>query len=182
MKSLAKWTIEDYHQMIDAGILDDRKVELLAGEIIEMSPEKPIHYYTTEENTEYLKQLLNNVAKVRFNGAITLADSEPEPDIAIVRLPTNKYKIHHPYPEDIFWVIEVANTSLKKDLELKQSIYANAFLQEYWIIDLSQTKLIVFREPNNGYYQSRKEYTEGEISSLAFPKIKISVQRLLGLN
>jgi Uma2 family endonuclease len=79
-------------------------------------------------------------------------------------------------------VIEVANSSLKKDLELKQSIYANALIQEYWIIDLSQTKLIVFREPSNGYYQSRKEYTEGEISSLAFPEIKISIPKLLGKN
>ncbi|PSF35037.1 hypothetical protein C7H19_18005 [Aphanothece hegewaldii CCALA 016] len=182
MKILAKWTIKDYHQMIDAGILDDRQVELLAGEIIEMSPEKPIHYNTTRQGVKYLEQLFNNVAEVRFNGPITLADSEPEPDIAIVRLPVNKYQIHHPYPEDIFWVIEVANTSLKKDLEMKQTIYANAAIQEYWIMDLSQTKLIVFREPINGYYQSRKEYTEGEISSLAFPAIKISVTTLLGLN
>lgn len=181
MKILAKWTIEDYHQMIEAGILEGRKVELLAGEIIEMSPEKPIHYYTSQQNDRYLSQLFNNVAEVRFNGPITLADSEPEPDIAIVRLPASQYSIHHPYTEDIFWVIEVANSSLKKDLELKQTIYANAQIQEYWIIDLSQTKLIVFREPENGYYQSREEYTEGEISSLAFPAIKISVQKLLGL-
>ena len=182
MKILAKWTIEDYHQMIEAGILDDRQVELLAGEIIEMSPEKPIHYYITRQDVKYLEKLFNNLAEIRFNGPITLADSEPELDIAIVRLPANRYKIHHPYAEDIFVVIEVANTSLKKDLELKQTIYANAGIQEYWIIDLSQTKLIVFREPNNGYYQSREEYTEGEISSLAFPDIKISLTILLGLN
>jgi Uma2 family endonuclease len=182
MKILAKWTIEDYHRMIDAGILCDRKVELLAGEIIEMSPEKPIHYNTTRQGVKYLEQLFSSVAEVRFNGPITLADSEPEPDIAIVRLPVNKYNIHHPYPEDIFLVIEVANTSLKKDLELKQTIYANAKIQEYWIMALSQAKLIVFREPSNGYYRSREEYTQGEISSLAFPEIKISIPRLLGLS
>lgn len=182
MKILAKWTIEDYHRMIDAGILCDRKVELLAGEIIEMSPEKPIYYYTTEQGVKYLERLFDNLAEVRFNGPITLANSEPEPDIAIVRLLASKYKIHHPYPEDIFLVIEVANTSLKKDLELKQFIYVNAQIREYLIIDLSQAKLIVFREPSNGYYSSREEYTQGEFSSLSFPEIKISIPRLLGLS
>jgi Uma2 family endonuclease len=182
MKTLAKWSVEDYHRMIDAGILDDRKVELLAGEIIEMTPEKPVHYYTAQQDVKYLEQLCEKLAEVRFNGPITLADSEPEPDVAIVSLPVSKYKIHHPYPEDIFWVIEVANTSLKKDLELKQTIYANAQIQEYWILDLSQGKLIVFREPSNGYYLSRKEFTQGTISALAFPEIKISVQKLLGLS
>mgnify|MGYP002777006570 FL=1 len=182
MKILAKWTIKEYHQMIEAGILDDRQVELLAGEIIEMSPEKPIHYNKTRRGVSYLEQLFKNLAEIRFNGPITLADSEPEPDIAIVKLPVSQYDFHHPYAEDIFWVIEVANKSLKKDLELKQTIYANAGIQEYWIMDLSQTKLIVFREPNDGYYQSQEEYTEGEISSLAFPNIQISVTKLLGLN
>ncbi|MGL5032870.1 MAG: Uma2 family endonuclease, partial [Microcystaceae cyanobacterium] len=87
MKTLAKWTLQDYHSMIETGILNNRRVELLGGEIVEMNPESPIHYSTARGGAKYLEKLLLNQAEVRFNGPITLLDSEPEPDIAIVRLP-----------------------------------------------------------------------------------------------
>lgn len=179
MKTLAKWSIEDYHQMIDAGILCDRQVELLVGEIVEMSPETPIHYYTAKQGIKYLATLLVGKADIRFNGPITLSDSEPEPDIAIVRLPESTYKDHHPYAEDIFWIIEVAKSSLKKDLELKLSIYAQALIPEYWVLDLSQQQLIVFRNPENNTYLSQRIVHQGAIIPLAFPEIQISVERLL---
>ncbi len=83
MKTLAKWTVNDYHRMIAAGILSDRHVELLAGEIVEMTPETPIHYNTAKRGAKYLENLLAGKADVRFNGPITLQNSEPEPDIAI---------------------------------------------------------------------------------------------------
>ena len=179
MKTLAKWSVEDYHRMIEAGILCDRNVELLRGEIVEMSPESPIHYYTAEEGSQYLQTLLAGKAHIRFNGPITLSDSEPEPDIAIVRLPKSTYKEHHPYPEDIYWLIEVAKSSLKKDLELKLPIYAQAQIQEYWVLDLSQKQLIVFRNPDNNNYLSQQILTQGNITPLAFPDAQISVERLV---
>ena len=86
--------------MIEAQIFNDQSVELLAGEIVEMSPESPLHYNTAKRGVRYLEDLLQDKAEVRFNGAITLADSEPEPDIAIARLPESRYDKHHPYPED----------------------------------------------------------------------------------
>lgn len=120
-----KWTIDEYHRMIAAGIIGDRAVELLKGEIIEMSPEKPPHAYSSDEAGEYLTKLLGDRAKVRHAKPITLPNnSEPEPDIAIVRRRGREYREHHPYPEDIFWLIEYANTSLEKDLEFKNQIYA----------------------------------------------------------
>ncbi|MDJ0897956.1 MAG: Uma2 family endonuclease [Xenococcus sp. MO_188.B8] len=99
MKTLAKWSVVQYHQMIKAQILNDQSVELLAGEIVEMSTESPLHYNTAKRGVRYLEDLLKGKAEVRFNGAITLADSEPEPDIAIVRLPESsglgrKYNTH----------------------------------------------------------------------------------------
>lgn len=120
MITLAKWSVSDYHQMIEAGILSDRQVELLAGEIIEMSPESAPHYMLGEDNSEYLKKLLKDKAYVRFDGPITLSDSEPEPDIAIVRLPREQYRQRHPYPEDIFLIIEISNSTLAKDLNQKK--------------------------------------------------------------
>ena len=124
-------------------------MELLAGEIVEMSPETPIHYNTAKRGARYLEELLAGKADVRFNGAITLPDSESEPDIAIVRLPESAYNDRHPEPEDIFWLVEVAKTSLKKDVDLKASIYARAEIQEYWVLDLSAKRMIVFRRSLN---------------------------------
>lgn len=179
MNTLAKWSVDDYHAMIEAGILRDRRVELLKGEIIEMSPETPIHYTTAKRGTKYLEELLSGKADVRFNGTITLADSEPEPDIAIVRLPESLYSDRHPTPQDIFWIVEVAKTSLTKDLDLKATIYASAGIQEYWVIDLSARQVIVFRYPQEGKYNEESTFVGGPIAPLAFADVSVSVERLL---
>ncbi|PMB39342.1 hypothetical protein CEN41_21785 [Fischerella thermalis CCMEE 5330] len=178
MKTLAKWSVDDYHRMIEAGILHGRHVELLEGEIVEMSPETPIHYITAKRGAKYLEELLAGRADVRFNGPVTLSDSEPEPDIAIVRLPESAYTDRHPAPIDIFWIIEVAKTSLKKDLEVKASVYARAGIQEYWILSLSTKKVIVFREPQDGKYLKEQTISEGKIIPLAFSDIEVSVEKL----
>lgn len=91
MKLLAKWSVDDYHRMLQAGILRDRRVELLAGEVVEMSPETPVHYNTAKRGAKYREGLLAGQADVRFNGVVTLSTSEPEPDVAIVRLPESAY-------------------------------------------------------------------------------------------
>jgi Uma2 family endonuclease len=179
MKTLAKWTVDDYHQMIEVGILCDRSVELLAGEIVEMSPETPIHYNTAKRGSKYLEELLKGKAEVRFNGPVTLFNSEPEPDIAIVRLPESNYNQRHPYPEDIYLLIEVAKTSLKKDLEIKAAIYAEAKIPDYWALNLAAKSIIVFREPQNGKYISEQTISTGIITPLAFADIPVSVDRLL---
>ena len=179
MKKLAKWSIEDYHQMVEAGILRDRHVELLGGEIVEMSPETPIHYTTAKRGTKYLEELLSGKADVRFNGPITLSDSEPEPDITIVRLPESSYHNRHPGPKDIFWIVEVAKTSLKKDLETKLAIYAMAEIQEYWVVDLSTKQVIVFRNPQEGKHLEESKIAKGTITPLAFAEVSVSVQQLL---
>ena len=179
MKTLVTWSVEDYHRMIEAGILNDRRVELLAGEIVEVSPETPIHYNVAKRGVRYLEELLAGRAEVRFNGPITLSDSEPEPDIAIVIPPESRYDERHPGIEDIFWLIEVAKTSLKKDLELKKSIYAIAQIQEYWVLDLLARKITVFREPTNNDYSTKQEMRQGDIAPLAFPDVNVSIEKLL---
>ncbi|NJR66430.1 MAG: Uma2 family endonuclease [Leptolyngbyaceae cyanobacterium CRU_2_3] len=178
MSTLAKWSVDDYHRMVEAGILRDRQVELLAGEIVEMSPETPIHYNTTKRGAKYLEQLLRDRADVRFNGPITLSDSEPEPDIAIVRLPESAYNQHHPRPEDIFWLVEVAKTSLKKDLELKAALYAAAQIPEYWVLDLSTQQIMVFRDPQPDRYLRVETLGAGTLRPLAFPDIQVAIDQL----
>lgn len=113
--AVAKWTLDEYHRMIEAGILDNRRVELLRGEIVEMAPEGEPHSYFSSEAEEYLKSLLADKAKVLVGKPITLPNgSEPEPDIAVIQRLGRQYLQHHPYPENIFWVIEYSKYQLRK--------------------------------------------------------------------
>lgn len=177
---VAKWSIDEYHRMIEAGILSDRKVELLQGEIVEMSPEGEPHAYSSDEAGEYLAKLLAGRAKVRQAKPITLPNnSEPEPDIAIVQALGREYREHHPYPENICWLIEYANSSLEKDLEIKSKIYAQAGILEYWVVNLKKLHLVVFREILDGEYATKLTLTAGTIQPMAFPDISISVEQII---
>jgi Uma2 family endonuclease len=176
----AKWTVDEYHQMIAAGILEGRQVELLNGEIIEMAPEGEAHAYCSDEAGEYLIYLLGNRAKVRQAKPITLPESgsEPEPDIAVVQRLGRDYRQHHPYPENIFWVIEYSETSLNKDLEVKSKVYGKAGIPEYWIVNLRTRQVIVLRMPTDEGYQCQEVLTEGEINPLSFPDVTVAIARL----
>lgn len=180
--TLVKWTVTEYHQMIAAGILVDRRVELLNGEIVEMPSEGEFHAYTSDEAGEYLIYLLGERAKVRQGKPITLpqSNSEPEPDLAIVQRLGKNYREHHPYPENIFWLIEYSNSSLSKDLEVKSKIYAAAGIPEYWVINLQNWEVVVFRSPTNTGYNSQEILSQGVIVPLAFSDVEVSVERLFG--
>lgn len=134
MKTPYKWSIDDYHQMIETGLLEGKPVELLEGEIIEMSPEGVPHRFTSHTVVKYLRSLLTDLAEVFEAHPITLDNSEPEPDITIARLPETIYAQHHPHPQDIYWLIEIANKTLQKDLEEKTITYARNGISEYWVI------------------------------------------------
>jgi Uma2 family endonuclease len=177
----AKFTLEQYHQMIDSGVLDDERVELLNGVIVEMSPEKEPHANRITKGRDYLIGLLGDRAEIREGHPITIprSNSEPEPDLAVVQPLDEEYDFHHPYPENIFWLIEYSNTSLKKDLEIKSETYATAGISEYWVVNLQTRELVVMRDPLNGKYQSRTILKEGVIYPLAFPEMAIAVSRLL---
>ena len=181
MKTLIEWTVEDYHRMIEAGILAGRRCELIGGEIIEMAPEGPRHRFINETIGDYLRQQLG-VVVVSEAHPITLSDSEPEPDIAVVQPPRLRYRERHPVPADIYWLIEIAETTLTKDTGEKLKVYATAGITEYWVIDVQRSQVKVFRQPLKDNYQSETIVTEGTISPLAFPDIAISVKLLLGVS
>jgi Uma2 family endonuclease len=177
-----RWTIEQYHQAVDAGVFADQPVELLNGELVIMPSEGAAHAGRGDGIGTYLRYLLGNRALLRDSKPITLPNSasEPEPDLAIVEFRVWGYEEQHPHPEQIFWVMEFSNTSLKKDLEIKDKIYAAAGIKEYWVVNLQTQKLIVFRDPIDGDYQSKQTYTTGTISPLAFSDVMVSIDVLLG--
>ncbi|MEH1815553.1 MAG: Uma2 family endonuclease [Nostoc sp.] len=177
---VAKWTIDEYHRMIDANILSDRKVELLKGEIVEIFAEGEPHAYSSGEAGDYLAKLLAGRAKICHAKPITLPnDSEPEPDIAIVQPLGREYRQHHPYPENIFWLIEYANSSLEKDLETKSKIYAEAGILEYWVVNLKKFHLVVYREILDAEYATKLTLTGGIIQPLAFPDVSVAVEQII---
>lgn len=108
------WNVYEYHRMIETGILtSDDQVELLEGQIIQMSPQRPPDAATTQCASDYLRDLLSGRAIVRVQLPITLLpNSEPEPDIAVVRIDSQRYIDHHPAPDEIFLLVEVAKTTL----------------------------------------------------------------------
>ncbi|NJL87833.1 MAG: Uma2 family endonuclease [Leptolyngbyaceae cyanobacterium SM1_1_3] len=179
-RTLTQWTIADYHRMIAAGLLAERQVELLEGNIIDMAPELPIHRAAYRRSVRHLDLLLGDRAVVFATAPITLPNrSEPQPDICIVRPPESRYDQRHPEPADIFWLIEVSNSTAVYDLGEKANLYARAQILEYWVIDLPKCKLWVHRQPGLERYQDVKSFNAGELSPLAFPQVKVEVEHLL---
>ncbi|MDJ0635023.1 MAG: Uma2 family endonuclease [Xenococcaceae cyanobacterium MO_188.B29] len=174
-----KWSIEQWHKLVESGLLEGKPVELLEGEIIEMSPEGVEHSYTNRYIVKYLRELLTEEAEIIQAQPITLDNSEPEPDVTIARLPEAIYRTHHPYAQDIYWLIEISNRTLTINLKQKSRLYARNNIPEYWVIDLVGKKLIVHTQPENKEYSQIVEYKTGVIIPQAFPKIAIELDKLL---
>ena len=178
MKTLMKLSLQDYHNLINNGVLDSKNIELLDGELVEMAPESPLHSYVTRSGADYLRQILRGLALVTEAHPITLTNSEPEPDLAIVKLPSTAYKNHHPFPEDIFWLIEISNKTLNYDLNDKKRIYAQEGITEYWVADINNRQVHIFLNPENADYQMTKIVSDGVIKSQAFPYLDFSIKHL----
>ncbi|MGD1907572.1 MAG: Uma2 family endonuclease [Leptolyngbyaceae cyanobacterium] len=177
--TLLRWTVQDYHRMIDAGLFVNRPVELLNGLVLEMAPEGPEHADLSTDTDELFVAQSRGRYRVRVAKPITIPEtgSEPEPDIALVK--PQAYRQGHPTPAEVYLVIEFAKSSLEKDTGEKRLAYAVAGIAEYWVVNLQKKELIVYRQPLEGDYQSEQHLTAGQISPLAFPDIQISVRALL---
>jgi Uma2 family endonuclease len=171
--------------MIATGLLRDCRVELLNGVVVDRAPEGPEHAYLADTTSKYLARSLGDRAIVREGHPITLKgvndgdDSEPEPDVAVVKPLGSSYRQRHPYGEDVLWLMEYADSSVRKDQQTKRSLYAVAGIPEYWLVNLKTRQVIVLREPVDGDYTLEQRYGEGDIAPLAFPTLSVSVKRLL---
>ena len=146
----------DYYRLGEAGILgEDDRVELLEGQLVDMSPILPRHAIVVENLTERLITGFASRARVRCQNPVVLDDgSEPQPDLALVRRPWSGYPQTHPGPEDIFLLIEVSDSSLAFDRTVKLELYARAGIPEVWIVDLSTDTVLVHRGLSGGAYGS----------------------------
>ncbi len=180
--NLRLWTVDEYHRMAASGILDeDERVELLEGKIIWMSAKGTAHRSAVVRTDYFLKDALRNRAWVSSQEPITLNQySEPEPDISVVKIDPLDYADHHPQPEEIYLIIEVADSSLKFDREIKSKSYAQAGIRDYWVLDVVNRQLYVLRKPTDEGYQQECILDEnGIISPLEFPDLQIPVPQML---
>ena len=153
----ARWhrlTRKDYYRLGEAGTLGEGdRVELLEGQLIDMSPIEPRHAIVTDNLAERLVKAFSGRAQVRCQGPVVLDEgSEPHPDFALVRRPWRGYPHTHPEPGDIFLLIEVADSSLAFDRTVKLRLYARAGIPEVWIVDLTTDGVLVHRGPSGRAY------------------------------
>jgi len=188
LESLRRLSLDDYHWLISCGffernpILSD-PVELIDGYLVEMSPNHPPHASTVNRLSETLLLALRGRAILRTQSPVTLdaQRSEPEPDVAVVKPAHRHYARRHPSSEDIHLLCEVADSSLAYDRKVKLDLYARAGIGEYWIINLSDRVLEVYRQPvvvgRRAAYQVRLELLPNQrIAPLAFPDVEIALR------
>jgi Uma2 family endonuclease len=175
-------TVKEFHQMFDVGILDDsERVELIAGQIIKMAAKGAPHCATVTRLWKLLEARLGDRVLVRPQEPVQLNDySEPEPDIALLRPDPLYYEDRHPVPSDIYLIIEVADTTLAKDCQVKAIAYAQSGISDYWVLDINARQLHVFRDPERDGYQTHEILSDRDtLAAIAFPDINLNVQEML---
>jgi len=142
-------SVQQYHAMIQAGILtEDDPVELLEGWLVLKMPKSPSHRMVTRLLGKALERLLPADWYVDTQEPITIVDSEPEPDVVVVRGDTRQYHDRHPGSQDVALVVEVADTTLRRDRTLKKRLYAQAGIPIYWIVNLPERWFEVYTQPS----------------------------------
>ena len=173
-----RFTIDDYHRMIDSAILTENdRVELIRGEIIDKMPSGDPHIACVNRLNRLLTVRLGEDAIVSIQNPIAIRESEPEPDVAILRPRADFYATDRAKSADILLLIEVAETSIDYDREIKGSLYAESGIVEYWIVNLRENVVEIFREPMpDGSYAQTSSAAAGErIELVAVPGTFVSV-------
>jgi Uma2 family endonuclease len=179
-----RFTVDDYHRMGEAGILSsEERVELLAGEVVDMAPIGPLHAGTVGRLTTLLSSRLGTQVIVWIQNPLLLRPeaSEPQPDVALLHPHPDFYTRAHPEAQDVYLVIEVADTSVEKDRDVKFPIYARVGIPEAWLLDMVADRLEVHRHPTPAGYQEVRSCQRGEsVAPQAFPNLVLPVDDLLG--
>jgi Uma2 family endonuclease len=180
-------SVDQYHAMIHAGILtDDDPVELLEGWLVAKMPKNPPHRAVTRLIRQVLERLVPAEWYVDSQEPITTDDSEPEPDVVVVRGETRHYLDRHPGPHDVGLVIEVADTTLQRDRGFKKRLYARAGIPVYWLVNLSDNQCEVYTEPSGPEpqpdYRQRQDYGTSDVIPVVLAGVeigRIAVRELL---
>jgi Uma2 family endonuclease len=174
-------TVDDYHRMGEAGILqEDDRVELIEGEIVDMPPIGSKHAAMVARLQRLLERATGEQAIVWTQNPIVLDNlSEPQPDLCLLHPEDNFYESSHPRPKDVLLVIEIADTTLHYDREVKVPLYVQHGIPEVWIVDVENHCLHIFRNPAKDGYQDRQTLSQlGVITPIMLPQCAINLAGL----
>ena len=171
-----QFTVDDLKQFVAAGVLsEDDRVELVEGDLIDMSPINEPHAETVDTLNESLLPRVRQDARVRVQNPVRLSDlSVVQPDIAIVR--RQRYRQHHPVPDDILLLIEVSDTTLSFDLRTKVPLYARAGVPEVWVVDVNARMIHRFLQAEGSDYRQAEQLHSGDTIAIdALPHVTLAV-------
>ena len=177
------FTVDDLDQMLESGVLtEDDNVELLNGELVTMSPVGSRHAACVKRLNHFFSQTIGDKAIVSVQDPIQIRpNSQPEPDIAILRVRHDFYMDAHPEAADVLLLIEVSDSSLDYDKEIKLGIYGRGGVPEVWIINLQDEQVDSYRGPFNGGYRLRERFLLGEnIKADLLPKLEVNISQVFG--
>ena len=177
------FTVDEYHRLADVGILSDtRRFELVRGEIIEMTIPGSAHSGRVNRlNFLFVSRLGQSVIVSGQNPVPLGTQSEPMPDLALLEPRSDFYTEAHPSPEDVLLVVEVSDTTVRYDSTIKASLYAEAGIPEYWLLDVNKDVLVVRVDPSDGEYRSVQILHRGEaVSPRKLPSTSFTVDEILG--
>lgn len=177
------FTVEEYHLMSQSDILSkDDRVELIEGEIIQMAAIGTRHAGCVNRLNRLFSRLPEARVIVTIQNPIQLTQrTEPQPDVALLQPRADYYSTAHPTPNEVLLLVEVADSSVDYDRDVKLPIYARSLIQEVWLVDLVAECLEVYRQPTpNGYSLMQKFWRDQEVSPLAFPDLAVRIEFLLG--
>jgi len=183
-----RFTVDEYHKMIQAGILNDEdKVELLEGYVVEKMPRNPPHDVAIQRLDKRFHRIVPAGWEVRVQSAIHLTDSEPEPDLALARGDDFTFAMRHPEAAELGAAIEVADSSLARDRQDKGRIYAGARIPVYWVVNLIDQQIEVYTYPSGAgsaaAYAQRQDYRRGDLVPVVFDGVQVGqivVAEILG--
>lgn len=174
-------SVAEYHRMGEAGVFHpDARVELLNGEIVTMPPIGDSHDYGVTTLDYLLKEQIGRRAVVRIQSPLVCGEwSEPEPDVAVVRGPLERYLDGRPTAADALLIVEVANSSLQRDQQEKVPLYGGVGVPEVWVVDVQHNQVHVYTEPEGGAYATHIVRTvEDTLIPAAFPDVRIPIGEL----
>lgn len=182
---LEKWrfTVDEYHKMLDAGILDeDDRVELIEGEIVEMAPIRMRHAMCVARLVDILGEQVRRRAIVWPQNSLILNDgTEFQPDIALLRLRDYSMDELAPRADDVMLVIEVSDSTVSKDRQVKAPLYALSAIPQYWLVNLPRGIVEVYSNPAAGTYRGVRHAKRNDSLELSgFPGVTIKVEDILG--
>jgi Uma2 family endonuclease len=178
-----RFTVEEFQRMGEAGIIaPDERVELIDGEVYEMTPVGPRHIWSVIYLTKYFVRLAGDDLFVSVQSGANVGEAQLYPDFALLRLPPGKLPGQVPQAEDCVLLVEVADSSAGFDLKHKSRMYAEASIPEYWVLDLPKSRVLVHRRPRAGAYREVVQYgADASFTSPALEGRTIAANDLLNM-